>query len=163
MTALELADIAAAVGVRMSTFFEDPVPAIVSHRSGQALDTADSQIDSLLAKLASEVEPVLSLGVDAVDPDATGALVDGSVAVPSTNAEAEALSVKARQLMGLAAGERNCQTTKSDIVEMNLHVPPGRDERDDGSPTLRACRGATRAGRAHQPGTGTGIAAGHLR
>jgi hypothetical protein len=60
---------------------------------------------------------------DAMDPDATGAVVDGSVAVPSTNAEAEALSVKARQLMGLSAGERNCQTTKSDIVEMNLHVP----------------------------------------
>lgn len=31
--------------------------------------------------------------------------------------------MRARQWMGLAAGERNRQTTKSDIVEMNLHVP----------------------------------------
>src|SRR5262249_48681759 len=46
VTALELADIAAAIGVRMSTFFEEPVPALVEHRSSQGLDTADSQVDA---------------------------------------------------------------------------------------------------------------------
>lgn len=46
VTALELYDIATAVGVRMLTFFEEPVPALVAHRSNQELDIADSQIDS---------------------------------------------------------------------------------------------------------------------
>ena len=52
VTALELSEIGAALGVRMFTFFEDPVPAIVEHRSSQGLDTADSQLDALLATFA---------------------------------------------------------------------------------------------------------------
>lgn len=68
VTALELADIADSVGVRMASFFEDPVPAVVSHRSATGLDTADSRIDALLAEIADDVELVVSLS-------ASGALI----------------------------------------------------------------------------------------
>src|SRR5699024_8711795 len=56
VSALELADIASAIEVRMASFFEEPLPAVVSHRSSQGLDTEDSQIDTLLSDCASEVE-----------------------------------------------------------------------------------------------------------
>lgn len=105
VTALELSDIAAAIGVRMSTFLEEPVPALVSHRSSQGLDTTDSQIDALLAKFAAEVEFLVSLGVDVLGPDAAPALQQLPVASPSTNADAEALAGRARTLMGLDAVE----------------------------------------------------------
>jgi len=105
VTALELSDIAAALGVHMSTFFEEPVPALVAHRSSQGLDTADSQIDTLLAKLANEVEFVASLGVDELGLDAADRIPDAGITQPSTNAEAEALAAKARDLMALSAHE----------------------------------------------------------
>ncbi|GHJ14105.1 helix-turn-helix domain-containing protein [Micromonospora sp. AKA38] len=105
VTALELSDIAAAIGVRMSTFFAEPVPALVAHRSSQGLDTADSQIDALLAKFAGEVEFVASLGVDELGLDAADMVIQAGIAKPSTNAEAEALAAKARDLMGLSADE----------------------------------------------------------
>jgi Zn-dependent peptidase ImmA (M78 family)/DNA-binding XRE family transcriptional regulator len=105
VTALELSDIAAAIGVSMSTFFEEPIPALVAHRSSQGLDTADSQIDALLASLANEVEFVASLGVDELGLDAAGAVAQANIAPPSTNVEAEALAMKARGLMAVPADE----------------------------------------------------------
>src|SRR5688500_1789167 len=63
VTALELSDIAGVIGVRMSSFFEDPIPALVAHRSNQGLDTTDSKIDAFLAKFAGEVEFIASLEV----------------------------------------------------------------------------------------------------
>lgn len=105
VTALELADIAAAIGVRMSTFFEEPVPALVAHRSSQGLDTADSQIDALLAKFASEVEFIASLGVDELGLHAADMVTEAGITQPATNAEAEALAVRARDLMGLSTEE----------------------------------------------------------
>ncbi|WP_433209746.1 ImmA/IrrE family metallo-endopeptidase [Dactylosporangium sp. CS-047395] len=101
VTALELSDIAAAVGVRMSTFFEDPVPALVEHRSSQGLDTADSQIDALLAALAGEVEFVAGLGVTELGLDAADPVRAAGLAPPSTSAAAEALAARARDLMSL--------------------------------------------------------------
>jgi Zn-dependent peptidase ImmA (M78 family)/DNA-binding XRE family transcriptional regulator len=105
VTALELSDIATALGVRMSTFFEEPVPALVAHRSSQGLDTADSQIDTLLAVLAGEVEFVASLGVDELGLDAADEVRKAGIAAPSTNVEAEALALKARSLMARSAHE----------------------------------------------------------
>ncbi|WP_172896473.1 helix-turn-helix domain-containing protein [Micromonospora echinofusca] len=105
VTALELADIAAAIGVRMSTFFEEPVPALVAHRSSQGLDTADSQIDALLAKFTNEVEFVASLGVDELGLDAADVVAQADITQPTTNAEAETLAVKARDLMAISAEE----------------------------------------------------------
>jgi Zn-dependent peptidase ImmA (M78 family)/transcriptional regulator with XRE-family HTH domain len=105
VTALELSDIAAAIGVRMSTFFEEPVAALVAHRSSQGLDTADSQIDALLAKLANEVEFVGSLGVDELGLDAADPVSEAGITQPSTNAEAETLATTARDLMALSPDE----------------------------------------------------------
>lgn len=103
VTALELSGIAAAIGVRMTTFFEESTPALVSHRSSQGLDTADSQIDALLAKFADEVEFIRALGVDQLELDAANAVDQAGIVRPSTNAEAEALAVQARTLMSLEA------------------------------------------------------------
>ncbi|MFG1952709.1 helix-turn-helix domain-containing protein [Micromonospora sp. NPDC048830] len=105
ITALELSDVAVAIGVRMSTFFEEPVPALVAHRSSQGLDTADSQIDALLAKFATEVEFVASLGVNELGLDAADVVARANITRPLTNTEAEALAAKARELMALSAEE----------------------------------------------------------
>jgi Zn-dependent peptidase ImmA (M78 family)/transcriptional regulator with XRE-family HTH domain len=113
VSALELSDIAAEIGVRMSTFFEDPVPALVSHRSSQGLDTTDSQIDALLAKLADEVRFVASLGGEELGLAAARAVDQAGVVPPSTNAEAEALAEQARTLMGLGAEDPIRQLTDS--------------------------------------------------
>ncbi|WP_327042825.1 XRE family transcriptional regulator [Micromonospora ureilytica] len=134
VTALELADIAAAIGVGMSTFFEEPVPALVAHRSSQGLDTADSQIDSLLAKFASEVEFVASLGVDELGLDAADAVSKADITQPSTNAEAEALAVKARYLMALSEEEPIHQLSDSvaSIGLLTFSRDVGKDTADAG-------------------------------
>lgn len=61
VTAIELSDIAQVLGVRMASFFETSIPALVSHRSSQGLDVADSQIDVALADIADDVDLVVSL------------------------------------------------------------------------------------------------------
>jgi Zn-dependent peptidase ImmA (M78 family)/DNA-binding XRE family transcriptional regulator len=61
VTAIELSDIARVLGVRMASFFEPPIPALVSHRSSQGLEVADSRIDRVLASLADDVDLVTSL------------------------------------------------------------------------------------------------------
>lgn len=105
VTALELSDIAAALRIRMSTLLEEPLPALVAHRSTQDLDISDSRIDALLARLADEVEFVASLEVDELG--LTGAdLVDRmKIVPPSSQAQAEELASHARTLMGLQADD----------------------------------------------------------
>ena len=61
VTALELSEIAIALGVRMSSFFADPVPAIVSHRAAAGVQVADSNVDRHLSRLADDVEFLASL------------------------------------------------------------------------------------------------------
>ena len=56
VTALELAAIADALQARMQSFFTDPAPSIVSHRSAQGLDATESAVDHLLTELAAAVE-----------------------------------------------------------------------------------------------------------
>jgi Zn-dependent peptidase ImmA (M78 family)/transcriptional regulator with XRE-family HTH domain len=144
VTALELADIAAAIGVRMSTFFADPLPAIVSHRSSQGLDTVDSQIDALLAELAIEVEFITSLGVEVVDPDVTKALVERGIAPPSNSSEAEALATTARQLMGLPK-EAPIDRISDSVAKVGLLAfsrDLGKDTADAGTVLLR-CGGVS--------------------
>lgn len=139
VTALELSEIGAALGVRMFTFFEDPVPAIVEHRSNQGLDTADSQIDALLAAFADEVEFVAALGVDELGLDAADAISRASVSRPSTNPEAEALAAKARDLMGLSPQEPILQLSDS-LAKIGLLAfsrDVGKDTADAGTILLR--------------------------
>ncbi|MGV0581392.1 XRE family transcriptional regulator [Mycolicibacterium elephantis] len=100
VTALELADIARAIGVRMSAFFEEPIPALVAHRSSQGIDTADSRIDALLAAIASEVEFVASL-VDWPGILPAEAIERDLVERPETSTAAEELAIAARDMMGL--------------------------------------------------------------
>lgn len=102
VTALELSDIAAALDVDMSSFFSEPIPALVSHRSAQGLDTADSKIDKLLAKLAADVEFVneLAPGELALPEDDVA-----SASPPRTSSDADALAVATRTKLGLADTE----------------------------------------------------------
>ncbi|MFV2017326.1 helix-turn-helix domain-containing protein [Micromonospora sp. LOL_023] len=135
VTALELSDIAAAIGVRMSTFFGEPVPALVAHRSSQGLDTADSQIDALLAQFANEVAFVASLGVGELGLDAADAIPSAGITQPSTNAEAEALAAKARVLMALPAGEpiRQLSDSVARVGLMAFSRDVGKDTADAGT------------------------------
>lgn len=43
VSALELSDIAAALKVRMASFFREPTPALVAHRMRQDQDTVDAR------------------------------------------------------------------------------------------------------------------------
>jgi Zn-dependent peptidase ImmA (M78 family)/transcriptional regulator with XRE-family HTH domain len=139
VTALELSDIATAIGVRMSTFFEEPVPALVEHRSSQGLDTTDSQIDALLAKFANEVEFVASLGVGELGLDAADAVSKANITHPSTNTEAEALAVSARKLMSLSADEpiRYLAESVAGVGLLAFSRDVGKDTADAGTILLR--------------------------
>ena len=138
VTALELSDIAGALGVRMSGFFEEPVPALVAHRSHQGLDTADSKIDALLAKFASEVEFVASLAGDELDLDTADKVTQAGITRPSTNADAEALAVKAREMMALPAEEpiRQLSVSVADIGLLAFSHDIGKDSADAGTVLL---------------------------
>jgi Zn-dependent peptidase ImmA (M78 family)/DNA-binding XRE family transcriptional regulator len=106
VTALELSSIAKAIGVRMSTFFSEPLPALVSHRSSQGLDTVDSKIDSLLADFAADVELVQSLLPSALHSEKfEERLVEAPYERPTSSAAAEVLAAKARLLLDLDLDE----------------------------------------------------------
>lgn len=100
VTALELADIAEVMDVRLSSFFEDPVPALVSHRSSGGLEVVDSMIDGLLEDIAHEVEFVASLGVDALGFDGTEVPEEAGISRDPDLADPESLARSARELMG---------------------------------------------------------------
>lgn len=100
VSALELAEIARALRTRMSSFFEEPTPAIVSHRSTRGLEVIDSQIDDLLGELASDVELVKELGaLERRDTDAEAEVV------PADVQSAEMMAMRARGAFGLDAEE----------------------------------------------------------
>lgn len=105
VTALELSDIARALGVRMSSFFAEPMPALVSHRSSQGLDTSESRIDYLLANLATDVEFVASLIPDLTTADDGISPISIPTGRPDSMSDAEALAVKTRALLGLDDSE----------------------------------------------------------
>jgi Zn-dependent peptidase ImmA (M78 family)/transcriptional regulator with XRE-family HTH domain len=139
VTALELSDIATTLGVRMSTFFEEPTPALVSHRSSQGLDTVDSQIDSLLAKLAGEVEFIAELGVRELGIEAADAVTRAGITPPSTGAEAERLATTARTLMQLPDDEPIHQLSDrvARIGLLAFSRDIGKDTADAGTILLR--------------------------
>ncbi|MFN3690472.1 MAG: helix-turn-helix domain-containing protein [Fimbriimonadales bacterium] len=103
VTALELSEIAVALGARMTSFFEDPTPALVSHRSSQGLDTVDSKIDASLATLAGDVELLQDLGASELHFDAVARVEAASISHPQSNVEADSLAALARKLMNLDA------------------------------------------------------------
>lgn len=99
VTALELASIADALGTRMQSFFTEPAPALVSHRSAQGLDTTESAVDHLLAELLADVEflhdlhPIEGFGVR--DPWEQ----------PKSVHEADDMAARAREHVGYTATE----------------------------------------------------------
>lgn len=139
VTALELADIAARIGVRMSTFFEDPLPALVQHRSSQGLDTAESNIDGLLSSFAGDVEFIASLGVTELGLSGAEKVDAASIARPRTVADAEALAETARELMALASNEpiRNLSGKVAGIGLLVFSRDIGKDTADAGTIMLR--------------------------
>lgn len=98
VTALELARIAAALSMRMARLFEEPIPAVVSHRSSRGLDTVDSQVDKLLEELAYEVEFVQSLDHSLLQPS----VEFDDIERPHSVDDAEALAVRARGWLELS-------------------------------------------------------------
>ncbi len=98
VSALELSDIAAAIGIHMIEFFEEPAPAIVSHRESRTPGATDSTVDARLALLAREVE-----FVDSLDGGDGLGLERGpqEQSAPTTVKEAESLAATARALLGL--------------------------------------------------------------
>ena len=136
VTALELSEIAAALGVRMSSFFAEPIPALVSHRSSQGLDTADSKIDLLLASIATDVEFLQEL------TPAQLALPDGERAPlprPDTLSDAENLAVRARTMLGLDGAEpvNDLVDRAASIGLLAFSVNLGVDTADAGTILLR--------------------------
>lgn len=136
VTALELADLAAAVGVRMARFFEDPPPALVSHRAHGGADTADSKIDERLATLAAEVEFIQSLGSNLMRAEAAP---EGPWASPANGAEAEALAKKARTVLALDADDpaRNLTKLVQRVGLWAFAFDLGADTADAGTVLLR--------------------------
>lgn len=99
VSALELAHIAEALGVRMAHFFKEPTPALVSHRSSQGLDTVDSRIDEHLAEIAEDVELTQRLGALSL------ASPGDPWAHPHSRADAEAMARRAREGLGVGQSE----------------------------------------------------------
>jgi len=140
VTALELADIARALGVRMSTFLAEPVPALVSHRSATGLEVVDSNIDRLIADLATEVELVQTLapselGLDGLDER----LADLPLPRPVSSADTEELASRARQMLGVDAEGplRELSDVMAAIGLLAFATDLGPDTADAGTILLR--------------------------
>jgi len=102
VSALELADISEALGIRMAVLFQDPIPALVSHRSNQGLEVVDSQIDRVLAELATEVEFVQSLSPGLLVPPASPG---NAWKHPVSNEDAEQFAEEIRKVLSLNDSE----------------------------------------------------------
>lgn len=136
VTALELSEIAAALSVRMSSFFAEPIPALVSHRSSQGLDTADSKIDMLLASIATDVEFLQELTpAQLALPDGEGAPLPR----PDTLSDADNLAVTARTMLGLDGAEplNDLVDRAASIGLLAFSVNLGVDTADAGTILLR--------------------------
>jgi len=102
VSAIELADIAAALDVRMASFFREPVPALFAHRMSQDRDTVDSKIDRLIDDLTSDVEFLEALAPAEFGFAASVAkLEDADLQAPASVSEADELAASARRFVGL--------------------------------------------------------------
>lgn len=140
VTALELSDIARALGVRMATFFADPTPALVSHRSANGLEVVDSNIDRLIAALATDVELIQSLApaeLGLVDLDER--IAELPLPRPESMAEAETLAATARRLLGVEGDGpvRDLVDRVSRLGLLPFAVDLGPDTADAGTILLR--------------------------
>ena len=135
VSALELSDIAAAIGVQMIDFFEEPTPAIVSHRTSRTPDATDSTIDARLALLAQDVEFVDSLADGALGFDRA----PEEQTPPTTVKEAEDLAARARELLGLTPNDPipHLVETVGLVGLLAFSADVGKDLADAGTVLLR--------------------------
>lgn len=102
VSALELSDIAAALKVRMASFFREPTPALVAHRMRQDRDTVDARIDRLIEDMATDVEFLGSLVPQVLGLTEAVAKWEGAdLHPPASMSDADNLAVRARRLLGL--------------------------------------------------------------
>jgi Zn-dependent peptidase ImmA (M78 family)/transcriptional regulator with XRE-family HTH domain len=140
VTALELAEIAAALGVRMSSFFEEPTPALVSHRSHQGLDVADSRIDRILAATAADIEFLMDLAPGELDSSSWQSRLPAEpFERPASSAASEDLARRARDVLGLDDVEpiEDLVTRFSEVGLLVFAVDLGPDTADAGTILLR--------------------------
>lgn len=140
VTALELSAIATALDVRMSSLLTEPVPALVSHRSSQGLDTADSKIDRLLASLAADVEFVGSLAPEELGLSKLEGRIEGlPFPRPFTMSDADELGSKARALLGLDGAQpvRDLVALAASVGLLMFSADLGVDTADAGTILLR--------------------------
>lgn len=129
--ALELADLAEALGVRIDWFVLDSPPAITSHRVRVGTEAELSSIDKTLERIARDVELVTGLGALApaqLDPEP----------VPTTATEAERLAAGARKRCGLAPNDpvRDVAAVVSGIGLYAFARPLGSETADAASTLL---------------------------
>lgn len=132
VTALELAAIADALQTRMQSFFTDPAPSIVSHRSAQGLDATESAVDHLLTELAAAVE--FLHGLRPIEGLATRELWE-----PPTSTEAvEGMAARARAEAGYGPDEpaKNLQDHLATAGLLLFSQDFGADAADAGSVLL---------------------------
>ncbi len=140
VSALELSRIAQSLDVRMSSFFDAPLPALVAHRSSQGLDTTDSKIDRLLADLATEVEFVQSLVPEELQLDeAARRAGDLPYPRPATQVEAEESAIRVRTTLGLDPSEpiKDLVSFVASVGLMAFSFDLGADTADAGTILLR--------------------------
>jgi Zn-dependent peptidase ImmA (M78 family)/transcriptional regulator with XRE-family HTH domain len=102
VSALELSDIAAALKVRMASFFHEPTPALVAHRMRQDRDAVDSKVDRLINDFAAEVEFLESLAPKELGfTEAVAKLEGADLHPPASMTDADSLATSARRLVGL--------------------------------------------------------------
>ena len=142
VSALELADISAALDVTMSSFIEEPVSALVSHRSSGGMDTTDSKVDHLLANLAADVEFVDSLVPQKLAisqyASALGALPYPAQSLTSAH-DAEDLAARFRRLVGLSSSDpaKDLASLCERVGLMTFAIDLGVDSADAGTILLQ--------------------------
>lgn len=140
VTALELVAFATALGVRMSSFFDEPTPALVSHRSHEGLDVVDSRIDRILTDTAADVELLIPLAPSELDSTSWQSRLPAEpFKRPASGAESEDLAQQAREILGLTKMEPidDLVARFSEIGLMVFSVDLGPDTADAGTILLR--------------------------
>jgi Zn-dependent peptidase ImmA (M78 family)/DNA-binding XRE family transcriptional regulator len=97
--AMELANIAEAVGARIEWLFNEAPAAVISRRRGRGSDAPSPSVDRMVERAARETEFLQSLGVGLEMPPSP------AFDFPASDEEAEAAAATARRLLGYGDDE----------------------------------------------------------
>lgn len=132
LAALELSDIAGALGVPMISFFEEPIPSVASHHSTRGLATEGTGVSAALERIVQEVEFVQGLTeVGGAEPPQWSPLC--------SHEQAEDMAVSLRDQWGLEDHEPALDLGGR-AAEMGLYIfsaALGEDAADAGMIALR--------------------------